>query len=217
MTCCSLPVAGLAREFGVKNEAEAKAFASNLAWGCAALRSLSQSRFPTHSFDCCRNAELTQARTDPPAHRRLKDPNGGAWGAIQLWLPMERFDESLLLMRRTLGWSMLGAPPRCRFSLPRQLCLQSSSRRIPRRSCGCIRFATLTRELFDLFEQISRTSRCSTRTGRTPRGGTGSRSSPRPKPRRARERERERAPVPADSVHSQVMPVQPNRAQRLPS
>lgn len=42
--------------------------------------------------------------------RRLKDPQGGSWGAVQLWLPMERFDDALLLMRRTLGWSMLGAP-----------------------------------------------------------------------------------------------------------
>ena len=28
-------------------------------------------------------------------------------GALQLWLPMERFDEGMLLLRRTLRWSLL--------------------------------------------------------------------------------------------------------------
>ena len=28
-------------------------------------------------------------------------------GATQLWLPMERFDDGMLLLRRTLGWSLL--------------------------------------------------------------------------------------------------------------
>lgn len=51
----------------------------------------------------------TEPVNPPRRGRRLRDPDGGAWGAIQLWLPMERFDEALLLMRRTLRWSMIGA------------------------------------------------------------------------------------------------------------
>ena len=28
-------------------------------------------------------------------------------GALQLWLPVERFDEAMLLLRRTLRWTLL--------------------------------------------------------------------------------------------------------------
>lgn len=111
----------------MKTEADAKEFSRELAWGCVGPR-LRASFFPACLLSSAAAIASAVQRALTPCHYppaltapptptpRLRDPSGGEFAALQLWLPMERFEEALLLLGRTLGWSLLGARHRGRGS-----------------------------------------------------------------------------------------------------
>jgi len=70
-----------------------KRFVALIAWGCANNVHSPSSRLSRRS---CRPASHSY---DAGAHV--------FGGAMQLWLPMEHFDDGMLLLRRSLGWQLL--------------------------------------------------------------------------------------------------------------
>ncbi len=95
----------LAAEFGLRTEEEVAHFVENMAWGCVLC-------FPSRATclrGCARigrGSDLHACLRCAHACRHGAGP-GVMGGALQLWLPVERFDDAMLLLRHTLHWELI--------------------------------------------------------------------------------------------------------------
>ncbi len=115
-----MPTSGLASEFGLSTEEDVRRFLKHVAWGCVRLLAPPSPRRHTALRHNTR-------RPDAPRYEGGSEVMGGA---MQLWLPMERFEEGLLLLRHALRWDLLDVTYAVLFDSRREDATRWDGRRI---------------------------------------------------------------------------------------
>ncbi len=99
---------------------DVEGFVKYMGWGCVTAE----------RKRCTQASSVTADCTPPPPSRSNSAGKGIMGGAQQVWLPMERFEEAMLLLRRTLHWSLLDITYAVLFDSRRTAATRWDGRRI---------------------------------------------------------------------------------------